>query len=136
MVAVQPWWCFYFAAVLATRILGDLQCFGFVPVFFQPLEWQSCMQACSSGRDVDCVRRQALAFRGCTAQARNESGWRNSFDFWREAGRITIRHGCMAASAACVDSGPRAGGAGWANIHCPKKLMPAQESKPGLFSRT
>lgn len=33
-----------------------------------------------------------------------------------------IRHGCMAASAACVDSGPRAGGAGWANMHCPKRL--------------
>lgn len=60
MVAVQPWWCFYFAAVLATRIFGDRQCFGFVPVFFQPLEWQSCMQACSGAREVDCVRRQAL----------------------------------------------------------------------------
>lgn len=73
MVAVQPCshggLCFYFAAMLATRIFwGDLQCFGFVPVFFQPLEWHSCMQVCSGGREVDCVRRQALPFRGCTAQ--------------------------------------------------------------------
>lgn len=53
MVAVQPWWCFYFAAVLATRILGDLQCFGFVPVFFQPLEWQvACRRAAVAGRSI------------------------------------------------------------------------------------
>lgn len=61
--------------VLATRIFfGDLQCFGCVPVFFQPLERQSCMQVCSGGREPDCVRRQALPFTGCTAQGQERIG--------------------------------------------------------------
>lgn len=87
--------CFYFAAVLATRIFWDLQCFGSVPVFFQPLEWQTCMQVCSSGgREVDCVCRRALPVKGCTAQARSESGWQNSFDFW--GAQVVSRSGMAA----------------------------------------
>jgi len=142
VVAMQPWWfdVSILQLVLATRIFfgGDLQCFGFVPVFSSLSNGRvACRCAAVAGR-----RGRPIAYAGrlchpedAPPRAMSESGWRNSFDLG--GGQvvvysITIRHGCMAASAACVDSGPRPGGAGWANNHCPKRLKPARELRPPL----
>lgn len=101
-------------------------------------ELHAGVQACSSGMEVDCVRRQALAVKGCTAQARSESGRRGETALTFGGSQVVSRSD-MAAWLPVQRAwtvGLRAGGAGWANMHCPKRLKPAQESKPNLFSRT
>lgn len=90
MVAVQPWWfVFLFCSCASHSYFWGSSMLWLCPSVFQPLEWQSCMQVCSGGREVDCVRRQALPVKGCTAQARSESGWRNGFGFW--GGQVVSR---------------------------------------------
>lgn len=102
--------------MLATRIFEDLQCFGFVPVFFQPLEWHSCMQVCSGGREGRLRTQAGFAIqRDAPPGLGTNRGGETALTFG--GGQVVSRSDMAAwsASAACVDSGPRAGGAGWAN---------------------